>query len=98
MLMRDRWIEDTLKDNDAFDVKGLIEADPARKERLKFWNNELCRKKPHTFDIVVAVRTHAMSLDLTDSRDSLAEMVLSSTVLPYSSESSRQYCLSRSAR
>lgn len=45
-----------MQDNDKFDYKGLVADNKSRNERLKFWDNELCRKKPHIFDIVIAVR------------------------------------------
>lgn len=49
------WVEETLKDNKAFDVDGLCSQDESYKARLKFWNNELCRKKPHLFEICLAL-------------------------------------------
>lgn len=50
-----RFVEETLKDDKNFDYAGLVSDDDGRKDRLRFWNDELCRKKPHTFDIVLAV-------------------------------------------
>ena len=49
------YVEDTMKGNDAFDAKGLVEEDSSFGERLKFWDNELARKHPHTFDFVVTL-------------------------------------------
>ncbi|PIA99485.1 putative kinase [Cercospora beticola] len=49
------WVEDTLKDNKAFDTEGLCKQDESYKDRLKFWTNELCRKKPHLFEICLAL-------------------------------------------
>lgn len=55
MLMVVRYVEETMKENTIFDAQGLLDADESRNDRLKFWTNELCKKKPHTFDIAVAV-------------------------------------------
>lgn len=54
-LMHNSYVEDTMKNNDVFDSSGLVGADESRKGRLKYWTNELCAKRPHTFDIVIAV-------------------------------------------
>ncbi|KAI5367791.1 Putative NAD kinase [Septoria linicola] len=49
------WVEETLKDNKAFDAEGLCSQDETYKDRLKFWTNELCQKKPHLFEICLAL-------------------------------------------
>ena len=49
------YVEDKLKDDKTFDAKGLIAKDPSYEGRLKYWDNELCRKYPHTFDFVLSV-------------------------------------------
>lgn len=49
------WVEDTLRDNKAFDASGLLADNSSAKERLKYWTNELCQKKPHTFEICLAL-------------------------------------------
>jgi NAD+ kinase len=49
------WVEETLENNEIFDAKSILEEDPSFKDRLKYWNNELCRKKPHTFEICLAL-------------------------------------------
>ena len=49
------YVEDTMKENAVFDAKGLLEEDPSFGERLKYWDNELARKHPHTFDFVVTL-------------------------------------------
>lgn len=49
------YVENTLQDNKAFDAAGLLEKNPSYRGRLKFWTNEMCAQKPHTFDIVLAV-------------------------------------------
>ncbi|PSK43110.1 hypothetical protein B9Z65_7064 [Elsinoe australis] len=49
------WVEHTLEEKPAFDAKGLLAADESRKDRLKYWDNELCRRKPQTFDIGLAL-------------------------------------------
>ena len=48
-------MEQTLKDNAIFDAAGLLEKKEEFKGRLKFWTNEMCAKRPQTFDIVLAV-------------------------------------------
>ena len=63
------WVENTLKENNKFDAKGLLadlEKDYAQKggvqngdkpleRRLRYWNNDMCRTRPHTFDFVVTL-------------------------------------------
>lgn len=49
------WVESTMERNKIFNVQGILAKDPAYKDRLKFWTNELCRKKPHTFEICIAL-------------------------------------------
>lgn len=54
-LIRFSFVEDKLETNAIFDAKGLLEKSPSHNGRLRYWNNELCAKKPQTFDIVLAV-------------------------------------------
>ena len=49
------YVEDTMKDNKVFDAEGLVAEDPSFGERLKYWDNELARKRPHTFDFVISL-------------------------------------------
>ena len=63
------YVEDNLKENRNFNAKGLLadleklyqgqqeQHDGAKKtdRRLRFWNNEMCRTRPHTFDFVVTL-------------------------------------------
>ncbi|CAO2655107.1 Nn.00g101710.m01.CDS01 [Neocucurbitaria sp. VM-36] len=49
------YVEDQLEKNHIFDVEGLLGKDPSYRGRLKYWTNELCAKKPQTFDIVLAL-------------------------------------------
>lgn len=63
------WAEDTLKDNKRFNAKELLaglEQEYAEKgeshehakpleRRLRYWNNSMCRTRPHTFDFVVTL-------------------------------------------
>lgn len=49
------WVEDTMKENPIFDAEGLVKEDPSYGERLKYWDNELCRRRPHTFDFIVTL-------------------------------------------
>ena len=54
-LMLRSYVEDTLEHNHTFNARSLVATDASREGRLKFWNNELCRKHPLTFDFVVTV-------------------------------------------
>ncbi|KAG0648815.1 putative kinase [Hyphodiscus hymeniophilus] len=63
------YVEDNLKNNKKFDAPGLL--DEVRKEysqgsdsngenrklerRLKYWDNEMCRTRPHTFDFIISL-------------------------------------------
>jgi len=47
-----------MKDSDSFDASSIHKGAQSRKDRLRYWNDELCHKRPHTFDIVIAVRYH----------------------------------------
>ncbi|KAI9667440.1 MAG: hypothetical protein M1821_000255 [Bathelium mastoideum] len=49
------YVEDTLEHNKQFDAEGLVKLGATSKERLKFWDNELCRRHPHLFDIALAL-------------------------------------------
>jgi len=48
-------VESTLETNKKFDAQGLIDRDVANKSHLKFWDNELCKKRPQLFDLIVSV-------------------------------------------
>lgn len=50
-----RYVENTLEHNKKFDALGLVAHEPSREGRLKYWDNELCAKHPHTFDFAVTV-------------------------------------------
>jgi NAD+ kinase len=50
------YVEDTLEKNKTFDAESLVASKESYKGRLKFWNNELCKKRPQTFDIILCVR------------------------------------------
>ena len=64
MLTLSRYVEKTLENNRKFDAKGLLSQDTSREGRLKYWTNELCAKRPHTFDVVLTVC--APNLPLTE--------------------------------
>lgn len=49
------WVENTMRDNKTFNAEGILSKDPSYKDRLKYWTNELCKKKPHTFEICLAL-------------------------------------------
>lgn len=47
------YVEDIMKDNKSFDAEGLLKSNPAFEGRLKYWDSELAKKRPHTFDFCV---------------------------------------------
>ncbi|KAJ4318544.1 hypothetical protein N0V84_006780 [Fusarium piperis] len=65
------YVQDKLKTNKRFDVKGLIDElskgyvglgemdeDAAREmlhKRLRYWDEHMCRTRPHTFDFVISL-------------------------------------------
>jgi NAD+ kinase len=49
------WVENILEHNHKFDAPGLLAEDPSREGRLKYWNKELTKKRPHTFDFIVTL-------------------------------------------
>ena len=49
------YVEETLEHNKTFDASGLLSEDPAYEGRLKYWDNELAKRRPHTFDFVVTL-------------------------------------------
>lgn len=49
------YVENTMRENRIFDAKGLVGDDEGLKGRLKYWDNELARTRPHTFDFVVTL-------------------------------------------
>ena len=49
------YVENTLERNQKFNASGLIAHEHSREGRLKYWNNELAAKHPHTFDFVVTL-------------------------------------------
>ena len=54
-LISSSYVEDTLEHNHLFDARDLVAQDGSREGRLKYWNNELCKRHPLTFDFVVTV-------------------------------------------
>ncbi|KAF2083985.1 ATP-NAD kinase [Saccharata proteae CBS 121410] len=49
------YVEHTMEDNKIFDKQGLLRQHPSFKPRLRFWTEELCQRRPQTFDIVLAL-------------------------------------------
>lgn len=49
------YVEDTMEHNEVFNAKGLIAEDESYPPRLKYWNNNLAKRRPHTFDFVVTL-------------------------------------------
>ena len=45
------YVENTMKENKIFDAAGIVAEDPESfGSRLKYWDNDLARHRPHTFD------------------------------------------------
>lgn len=61
LLSRDRdapyivFVQETLKDDALFDVKGLLAEDESYTHRLKYWDEGIARKHPHSFDFVITL-------------------------------------------
>jgi NAD+ kinase len=50
------WVEDKLEEHPKFNSKGLLTNGNGDYDgRLRYWNNDLCRRRPNTFDIVLGV-------------------------------------------
>jgi NAD+ kinase len=63
------WVEENLKENMKFDSKRLLEDleklyfekdgsefdQEKLRKRLRYWKNEICKQRPHTFDFVVTL-------------------------------------------
>lgn len=65
------WLQDNFKENKRFDMKGMLEevrqeyieaGDLAPdapistiEKRVRFWNENMCRTRPHTFDLVITL-------------------------------------------
>jgi NAD+ kinase len=63
------WVEENLRNNKKFNSKGLLEElhkayletnegshqDLEFEKRLRYWSNDMCRTRPHTFDFVVTL-------------------------------------------
>lgn len=63
------WVEENLRDNKKFDAEGLLaeieESSSQQRQsngntknggkRLRYWNNNMCRTKPHNFDFVITL-------------------------------------------
>lgn len=49
------YVENTLEKNEIFDAAGLLKDEPGCEGRLKYWDNDLARRRPQTFDFVVTL-------------------------------------------
>ncbi|KAF2396840.1 ATP-NAD kinase [Trichodelitschia bisporula] len=49
------YVEDSYEHNPLYNYQEILASDPSFTGRLRFWDVELCRKKPQTFDIVIAL-------------------------------------------
>ena len=49
------YVENTLEHNKTFDAPGILAEDLTYEGRLKYWDNDLAKRKPHTFDFVVTL-------------------------------------------
>lgn len=47
------WVEDTMRDNEDFNAAGLLEKNSDFEGRLRYWNSDLAKKRPHTFDFCI---------------------------------------------
>ena len=61
LLSKDRnvpyiiYVENTLQESKTFDAPGLVAEDPSIEARLKYWDTELAKRQPQTFDFVVTL-------------------------------------------
>ncbi|KAK3984792.1 NAD(+) kinase [Cladorrhinum sp. PSN332] len=49
------YVDRELKDNRRFDAKSIVEGAGNGEKRLKYWDEEICRARPHTFDLVITL-------------------------------------------
>ncbi|KAL8770868.1 MAG: hypothetical protein Q9209_003519 [Squamulea sp. 1 TL-2023] len=49
------YVENTFEQNRTFDAQGLVSKDSSYRDRLKYWDNELCKKQPQLFDFAVTL-------------------------------------------
>ncbi|THW81600.1 ATP-NAD kinase [Aureobasidium pullulans] len=49
------YVQDKLQDLKSFDVESILEGDESKQSRLKYWDEALCKRMPHKFDIVLAL-------------------------------------------
>ena len=49
------YVEKILREHKKFNASGLLEENASVKDRLKYWDDELCARHPHTFDIGVCL-------------------------------------------
>ena len=78
-----------MKESESFNAPSIVRNDETRKDRLRYWNDDLCHRRPHTFDIVIAVSDLPAPCNpstLTES-ESLVVTEQSSTRHPCSRES-----------
>lgn len=47
------YVEDTMKENKDFNAQAILKALPGCEDRLKYWDNDLARRRPHTFDFCI---------------------------------------------
>lgn len=47
------YVEDTMQENKDFDAQAILQALPECEDRLKYWNNDLAKRRPHTFDFCI---------------------------------------------
>ncbi|OAX79796.1 hypothetical protein ACJ72_05882 [Emergomyces africanus] len=49
------YVEKRLEDDEQFDAAGLYKEDATAKGRLKYWDLDLVKKKPQTFDFIITL-------------------------------------------
>jgi len=55
LIYNNRWTEKKLENDQAFDAKSLVIKDIKFRERLKYWDDDLCSTNPQLFDIAIAL-------------------------------------------
>ncbi|KAK4226882.1 NAD(+) kinase [Podospora fimiseda] len=49
------YVDKDLKDSKKFDAKSIVEGVEDGEKRLRYWDEEMCRVRPHTFDFVITL-------------------------------------------
>ncbi|KAK9478327.1 ATP-NAD kinase-like domain-containing protein [Lipomyces japonicus] len=49
------YVQDTLKDSKVFRANDIVGDDQSKKDRLRYWTQELCEEHPQMFDLIVTL-------------------------------------------